>query len=125
MKEKTKYKAFFETKGEKRGGQRKKDSEPIHTISFKVWFDFKGDNDRDTMFERLEMQRKIEADLQRKLYIWWIRETKKKFIIVVEYGSKVKDKISVKVELTQLNLQEEEIDKFIEGANKIVKGELV
>ena len=72
--------------------------------------------------DRMEEYKKITATLQKKLRSWWSGETTSRFILVCTQNNKKKldDKYSVKVELTQLNLDKDTIDRFKEGAKRIV-----
>ena len=73
--------------------------------------------------DRLEEQERIVAKLQRHLISWWKSQTDKRFILVCDYGNLVKHKntFSYKINLTQLNLNQEEIDRFTRGVKTKVK----
>jgi hypothetical protein len=98
----------------------KKKVKPINDITIKV--STKADLDIDLQ-ERLEEQERITAKLQRRLNGWWSSQTEKRFILIADYGNldKGKNTLSYKIELTQLNLYKEEIDKFKEGAEQVTK----
>lgn len=96
----------------------KKKVKPINDVTIKV--STKADLDIDLQ-ERLDEQEKIAAKLQRRLTGWWSSQTDKRFILICDYGNldKGKNTLSYKIELTQLNLSKEEIDKFKEGAEQV------
>lgn len=98
----------------------KKKVEPIDNILVKVPVS------ADTnifILDRLGEQNRIISKLQRRLNGWWSKETDKRFILVTDYGNldKGKNTFSYKIDLTQLNLSQEEIDRFTEGAKTVVK----
>lgn len=76
-----------------------------------------------SLADRLEEQDNIAAKLQKRLKDWWKKQTTKSFILVVDYGNldKLKNTYSYKIELTQLNLQENEISQFKVGAATITR----
>ena len=73
--------------------------------------------------DRLYLQEKVAAKLQKRLKSWWSKQTNKRFILVVDYGNldKGKNTLSYKIQLTQLNLQPEEIEAFKKGAVEVAK----
>ena len=75
------------------------------------------------ILDRLGEQNRIISKLQRRLNGWWSKETDKRFILVTDYGNlnKGKNTFSYKIELTQLNLDEETIAKFTEGVKTKVR----
>ena len=95
-----------------------KKQKPINNITVKVTAKASDGITRD----RLEEEEKIVARLQRRLEGWWAKQTSKPFILLVEYGNlnKGKKTLNYKVELNQLNLQPDEIEKFKSGASEIV-----
>lgn len=95
-----------------------KKQKPINDITVKVTAKASDGITRD----RLEEEEKIVARLQRRLEGWWAKQTSKPFILLVEYGNlnKGKKTLNYKVELNQLNLQPDEIEKFKSGASEIV-----
>lgn len=98
----------------------KKKVKPINNITVKV--SVTADTGTDIM-ERLEEQEKIVQKMQRHLISWWKSQTDKRFILVCDYGNldKYKNTFSYKIDLTQLNLSQEEIDRFTEGVKTKVK----
>ena len=72
--------------------------------------------------DRLDYQDKIISKLQKELISWWSKQTDKRFILIVDYGNLVKgtDNFSYKIDLTQLNLDKETIDRFKKGAEEKV-----
>ena len=76
--------------------------------------------------ERLEEQDKIASRLQRKITGWWEKNTDKQSIIIVTPKNICMKTKTIRyiVELYQLNLQAEDIEKFKDGAEKIVKDQL-
>lgn len=68
---------------------------------------------------RTEAAEKEAARLQKKLRYWWSKQTTKPFILVVTAGNKVMDKMEMTflIDLTQLGLDEETVEKFKEGIN--------
>ena len=93
---------------------------PINNIMAKV--PVSADTKVDIM-DRLGEQDKIVGKLQKHLISWWKTQTDKRFIIVVDYGNlgKYKNIFNYKIELTQLNLNQEEIDRFTQGVKTKVK----
>lgn len=93
---------------------------PINNITVKV--SVTADTETDIM-ERLEEQERIVGKLQRHLISWWKSQTDKRFILVCDYGNldKYKNTFSYKVDLTQLNLSQEDIDRFTEGVKTKVR----
>lgn len=93
---------------------------PINDITVKVCSEI--DVDMNVM-DRLEEQERIAAKLQRRLIGWWSHETNKRFIIVCDYSNAnlSNNTICYKVDLTQLNLSQEEIDRFTEGVKTKVR----
>lgn len=77
------------------------------------------------ILDRLGEQNRIISKLQRRLNGWWSKETdnKKRFILVTDYGNldKGKNTFSYKIDLSQLNLSQEEIDRFTEGVKTKVR----
>lgn len=109
-----------DTKRRKLGLPHIKKTKPINNITVKVTVEA----DLETnLIDRLEQQEAIASKLQKRLKDWWKKQTDKKFIIVVEYGNldKLKSTLSYKIELTQLNLHEEEISMFKVGVGTITR----
>lgn len=99
-----------------------KKQKPINNITVKVTAKASDGITRD----RLEEEEKIVARLQRRLEGWWSKQTSKPsrpFILIVEYGNlnKGTKTLNYKVELNQLNLQPDEIEKFKAGAAEVVR----
>lgn len=96
-----------------------KQRQPIDNISFKISIDAEKDMDMD-IFERLEMHTNRVAQMQRDLNLWWKAQTSKPFILIVNLGSlnKQKKRIKYEIDLTQLNLSDEEIEMFKTGVEK-------
>ena len=97
-----------------------KKSEPVNNITVKVCSEIDADMN---IVDRLEEQERIAAKLQRRLIGWWKSQTPNRFILVCDYSNAnlSKNTICYKVELTQLNLNQEEIDRFTEGVTKEVE----
>ena len=97
-----------------------KKAEPVNDITIKVSVYA---NLEEALADRLEEQDNIAAKLQKRLKDWWKQQTTKSFILVVDYGNldKLKNTLSYKIELTQLNLQEDEISQFKVGAATITR----
>ena len=98
----------------------KKKVKEINNITVKV----KTQADLDMeLQDRLDMQDKIVAKLQRMLTNWWSHQTKKQFILIVDYGNldKGKSTMNYKIELTQLCLDKETIDRFTDGVKEKVQ----
>ena len=95
-----------------------KKQKPINDITVKVTAKASDGITRD----RLEEEEKIVARLQRRLEGWWAKQTSKPFILIVEYGNlnKGTKTLNYKVELNQLNLQPDEIEKFKAGAAEVI-----
>lgn len=93
---------------------------PINNITVKV--SVTADTQTDIM-DRLEEQERIVKKMQRHLISWWKSQTDKRFILVCDYGNldKYKNTFSYKVDLTQLNLDENTITAFKEGVTKQVE----
>lgn len=93
---------------------------PINNITVKV--SVTADTETDIM-ERLEEQERIVGKLQRHLISWWKSQTDKRFILVCDYGNMnmVTHIISWKIDLSQLNLDENTITAFKEGVTKQVE----
>lgn len=93
---------------------------PINDITVKV--SVTADTQTDIM-DRLEEQEKIVQKMQRHLISWWKSQTDKRFILVCDYGNldKYKNTFSYKVDLTQLNLDENTITAFKEGVSKEIE----
>lgn len=89
--------------------------------SFKVYYEMRDEEDRFDKMDRLETAHRVIAQLQKKLRLWWKSKTDKDFILVVDLGSKVKDRWAVKVNLTQLNMDKNTVDAFTKGAKEIIK----
>lgn len=92
----------------------------VNDFSFKVHINtfFDAEN-----HERLDICHKIMPQLQKDIRLWWKKQTEKPHIIVVDYGSKTvgKKRWSVKVSLTQLNLDENTMTAFKKGAISIIE----
>ena len=103
------------------GKKRKKNGfpsyKPVNNVTVKV--KTKGNMDI-LLIDRLEEQQKIASRLQKYLTCWWKKQTDRKFILIVDYGNidKSNNILSYKIELTQLDLKEEEIRVFQEGVVK-------
>ena len=99
-----------------------KKSEPVNNITVKVCSEIDADMN---IVDRLEEQERIAAKLQRRLISWWKSQTDKpnRFILVCDYSNAnlSKNTICYKIELTQLNLDEETIAKFTEGVKTKVR----
>lgn len=93
---------------------------PINNITVKISVTADMGTDRG---DRLEEQDKIVQKMQRHLISWWKSQTDKSFILVCDYGNLVRNKntFSYKINLTQLNLKQEEIDRFTQGVKTKVK----
>lgn len=93
---------------------------PINDITVKVCSEI--DVDMNIM-DRLEEQERIVAKLQRHLISWWKSLTPNRFILVCDYSNAnlSNNTICYRVDLTQLNLSQEEIDRFTEGVKTKVK----
>lgn len=93
---------------------------PINDITVKVCSEI--DVDMNIM-DRLEEQERIAAKLQRRLIGWWKSQTPNRFILVCDYSNAnlSSNTICYKVDLTQLNLSQEEIDRFTEGVKTKVR----
>ena len=93
---------------------------PINDITVKVCSEI--DVDMNIM-DRLEEQERIAAKLQRRLIGWWKSQTPNRFILVCDYSNAnlSSNTICYKVDLTQLNLSQEEIDRFTEGVETKVR----
>ena len=94
----------------------------INDMSFKVSLKERGlatrvDNSGEYHHALEEIDR-IVARSQKILTSWWKKETDKPFILVCSQGNKAKarDNYSIKVDLSQLNLDEETMKRFKEGA---------
>ena len=96
-----------------------KKQKPINNITVKVSAKASDGITRD----RLEEEEKIVARLQRRLEGWWSKQSSKSFILIVKYGNlnKGTKTLNYKVELNQLNLQPDEIEKFKSGAAEVVR----
>ena len=115
------YKLYLQNRKRKRGGLPPiKKNKPINDITVKVCSEI--DVDMNIM-DRLEEQERIAAKLQRRLIGWWKSQTDKRFIIVCDYSNAnlSSNTICYKVDLTQLNLSQEEIDRFTEGVKTKVR----
>lgn len=75
------------------------------------------------IIERNKDEVKLASLIQKRLRSWWHKQTDKQFILIVEAGSVVNHSAEYpfRVELTQLNLHEEEIKQFKLGAVEVVK----
>ena len=93
---------------------------PVNDITVKVCSEI--DVDMNIM-DRLEEQERIAAKLQRRLIGWWKSQTPNRFILVCDYSNAnlSSNTICYKVDLTQLNLSQEEIDRFTEGVETKVR----
>lgn len=98
----------------------KKKVEPINNILVKVPVSA---DTKVAIMDRLGEQEKIVGRLQKHLISWWKKQTDKRFIIVVDYGNlgQYKNIFNYKIDLTQLNLDEDTIAKFTEGVEVKVK----
>lgn len=92
----------------------------INNITVKV--SAKADMDVE-LHDRLEEQERFAKGLQKHLNKWWKTQTDKKFILIVDYGNLAKctTNFSYKVELTQLKMDDETIERFKTGVEKIIK----
>ncbi|MBO7734375.1 MAG: hypothetical protein J6S67_17555 [Methanobrevibacter sp.] len=115
------YKLYLQNRKRKRDGLPPiKKNKPVNNITVKVCAEANMDM---SLEDRLEEQNKIAAKLQRRLSGWWAHETDKRFILVTDYSNiKLSTRtICYKIDLTQLNLDEETIAKFTEGVKTKVK----
>lgn len=108
----------------KRGKYKKKEH---NDVSFKVTIPISPmpsitENYTEYM-ECLEEFAKLTSRLQKRLRGWWGTITEKDFILVVTQRNKTKlaNKYSVRIDLTQLNIDEETERIFTEGAKEEVK----
>ena len=113
------YKEYLKKCGKTKKRQREgyPSFKPVNDVTVKV--SVQADLDMD-QYERLEQQEKIGGKLQRRLIGWWKSKTTKPFILVVDCGNldKGTSHFSYKINLTQLDLKEEEIKAFQDGVVK-------
>ena len=107
------------------GYYKKKKKPPIDNISVSVDLPvqivLRSEDWREYLAD-LEVHKEIIAKLQKTLRTWWRKQTTEPFILVVVQNGKAKiqKKFRVRVELTQLNLKPETIEKFTEGVKEII-----
>ena len=99
------------------GLPRLKKTKPINNITVKV----KANADLSIPIpDRIAEQEKVAWKLQRRLASYWKSKTTKPFILVVDSGNVVSGttSFSYRINLTQLDLKEEEIKAFQDGVVK-------
>ena len=102
--------------------KKQRERERVDSIEIKV--DYVVDYSKE-IARRNEDEYRMAAEIQKRLKNWWRKQVgeSKMFILVVDAGSVVNRATTFpfKISLTQLNLQDDEIEAFKVGAAEITK----